>query len=104
MMNIRYGSDCTGLDAPLFALNHMFPGQVDAIFASDIDKYVRQMIEANHSVEHVYDDITERPVDAEVDIYFAGFPCQSFSTAGARAGFEDTRGTVFFEILKTSVF
>lgn len=98
-MTIRYGSDCTGLDAPLFALNHMFPEQVDAIFASDTDKYVRQMIDANHSVKNVYEDVAERPVHEEVDVYFAGFPCQSFSTAGARAGFEDTRGTVFFEIL-----
>lgn len=34
------------------------------------------------------------------EVLLAGFPCQSFSVAGKKAGFEDTRGTLFFEIMR----
>lgn len=40
------------------------------------------------------------PKDLNFDIVAAGFPCQAFSIAGYRKGFEDTRGTLFFEVLR----
>ena len=52
----------------------------------------------------MFDDITARNTNdvPEVDVYFAGFPCQPFSIAGKQQGFEDKkgRGTIFFNIVE----
>ena len=46
-------------------------------------------------------DVSVRKSDLEpVDIFHAGFPCQSFSTAGSRNGFDDDRGQLFYEIIR----
>ena len=97
---IRFGSDCTGLDAPFIALKRVLTGvEIKHVFASDIDKYAKQMFLANHKTCKFYDDACipgeNKP---PVDFYFAGFPCQTFSIAGKRSGFNDVRGrgTVFF--------
>ena len=73
----------------------------------EIDKYARASYKAIHNTKGEIElhDITRVTDDSirrfgSVDIICGGFPCQAFSIAGHRRGFEDTRGTLFFEIAR----
>lgn len=80
-------------------------GDFEVIYANEFDKHAVTTYEENFDLEVDCRDI--RDVSAEdipvADVLLAGFPCQPFSVAGYRKGFEDERGDLFFDILRLIV-
>ena len=76
----------------------------------EIDKFARQVYKANFNTEgevewHDITKVTDEQIGelrGKVDLITGGFPCQAFSVAGKRRGFNDTRGTLFFEIARVA--
>ena len=73
----------------------------------EIDKFARASYKAIHDTKgeieiHDVTQVTEAEIRniGQVDVICGGFPCQAFSIAGNRRGFEDTRGTLFFEVAR----
>jgi len=97
---LKVGTDFSGIGAPEMALNNLGI-DYEQVFSCEIDKYARQSYLAMHQAPgKFYNDITQRDHKEveQLDLYVAGFPCQAFSIAGQRKGFDDVRGTLFFNV------
>ena len=101
---LRVGADCTGLNLGCVALE-ILGVRPDLIFASENDKATRAMTKHNFRIARggMCPDIMGRDgaTLAAVDIYTAGPPCQSWSSAGKKSGLGDARGCVFLRVLST---
>lgn len=85
-----------GFDLAMRNLGHTMVG------ACEIDRYARSVYAKQFPGVRIWENATTvKPKEIpDFDILCAGFPCQSFSIAGQRRGFDDTRGSLFFEIAR----
>ena len=101
-MTIRYFDMFAGIGGFRSGLEAI--GGFECVGYCEIDKYAKQAYEAMYDTggELYFDDARKIVLEQlpDFDLLVGGFPCQSFSIAGARKGFDDTRGTLFFEIAR----
>ena len=79
--------------------------RTECVFTSESDFACRETYKNYFGYTEINKDITDLKVKdikkiPTHDVLLAGFPCQAFSHAGHKRGFDDTRGTLFFDILK----
>ena len=108
---MKVGTFFSGVGSPEQALKNLIEGgaeiknqplEVEIEFACEIDKYARETYLKNFKPKLFATDITTLDMKdlPYVDLLVFGFPCQAFSIAGKRKGFDDTRGTLFYDALR----
>jgi DNA (cytosine-5)-methyltransferase 1 len=98
---IRYFSMFSGIGGFEYGISESGV-ESECIGYSEIDRSAIKVYESHYPNHRNYGNAREiNPDDLpEFDMFCGGFPCQSFSIAGKRQGFQDTRGTLFYEILR----
>ncbi|MBR5948956.1 MAG: DNA (cytosine-5-)-methyltransferase, partial [Clostridia bacterium] len=101
-MAIRFFDMFAGIGG--FRSGLMAVGGFECVGYCEIDKYAKKAYEAMYDTEGEVYFNDARTIDPnelpDIDLICGGFPCQSFSIAGRRGGFDDARGTLFFEIAR----
>ena len=100
---IRIGTLFSGIGAVEHAFKRLNLN-TKIMFACDNDPFVEKSYLANYEIDkkNFYRDVDKTCLNAQkykykIDLLVGGSPCQSFSAIGARKGFEDTRGTLFYD-------
>ena len=101
---VRVGTVFSGIGA----IEHAFQRlnlKHKIVFAGDIDDKCKKSYFANYDIaeDNWFSDIREfdaKPYKSKVDFIVGGAPCQAFSMVGRRLGFEDARGTLFYEFAR----
>jgi DNA (cytosine-5)-methyltransferase 1 len=101
---IRLATMFSGIGAVEFALKRLNLAS-EIIFACDNDKFVKESYFANYKInnENWYNDVINingKKYKNKIDLLVGGSPCQPFSMVGKRKGFNDTRGTLFYEFAR----
>ncbi len=98
-MTIKYLSLFSGIGGFEYGMQQSNKN-FECIGYSEIDKYAKSIYKKHFPGHKDLGDATEIRTEelGDFDLLVGGFPCQAFSMAGYRKGFDDTRGTLFFEI------
>lgn len=101
-MSIKYLDMYSGIGGFRLALDAL--GGFECVGFCEIDPYAKRAYETLYDTkgERYFEDARNIDPDdlPDIDLICAGFPCQSFSIAGKQRGFDDTRGTLFFEVAR----
>lgn len=84
------------LCAGIGGFHKAFQSYGECVLSCEIDKYAQLTYKANFPHTPIHDDVTTLKDIPPYDIMLAGFPCQAFSNAGLKRGFDDDRGNIFF--------
>lgn len=85
-------------------LGFMQTGRCQVVYANEFDPYAQMTYRLNYPLVNLDSqdicNVNPSDIDNKIDIIVGGFPCQAFSVAGHRKGFLDSRGNLYFELLK----
>jgi len=101
-LKIRYLSLFSGIGGFEYGLQKSTRYNFECVGYSEVDKYAENIYKKHYPNHPRLGDVTQiNPKDLpQFDLLVGGFPCQAFSIAGQRRGFDDCRGTLFFEIAR----